>query len=58
MFTFVNEQIDNISFENDLNARIDKLTAETGSQFTSLSNSISNAISTADRAMTQALARI
>lgn len=57
MFTFVNEQIDNISVGTDINARIDNQNAKNSTRFDELSNSIFQAIDTANRAMTRALAR-
>jgi TP901 family phage tail tape measure protein len=57
MFTFVNEQIDNISVGTDINARIDIINAKNETTFDALRDNIFQAIDTANRAMTKALAR-
>jgi hypothetical protein len=58
VFTMVNEQINNIQFGDDTASRVDRLSAETNSTFVEVKSRIAEAIDIANRALSQALARV
>lgn len=57
MFTLVNEQINNLQFDDNVTPRLEKHIASTDANFVSVSTRIAEAIDLANRALSQALSR-
>lgn len=57
VFTLVNEQINNLQFDDDVTPRLEKHIAATDANFVSVSTRIAEAIDLANRALSQALSR-
>jgi len=58
VFTLVNEQINNLQFSDNISSRLENFRAETAATFANVNNSIASAVDIANRALSQALARL